>query len=90
MRGKADASRYSLIIEWSEEDQAYIATAPELPGCRTHGTTREEAVRKGEEAIEGWLEATAANGWPAPPPRIFDGWSNIPGAVDVPTAATSA
>ena len=59
----------------------YIATVPELPGCRTHGETRAEAVRKGEEAIEGWLEAVAAHNWTAPPPRVFDGWSNIPAAT---------
>jgi predicted RNase H-like HicB family nuclease len=73
-----DHSRYSLIIEWSDEDQVYIATAPELPGCRTHGSTRAEAAQKGEEAIEGWLEAVAAHNWPLPAPRTFDGWSSIP------------
>jgi len=35
---------YSMVIEWSDEDQVYIVTVPELPGCRTHGATYEEAV----------------------------------------------
>jgi len=81
MAAHVDATRYMLIIEWSDEDAAYIATAPELPGCRTHGGTRAEAVRKGEEAIESWLESAAADGWAPPPPRLFDGWSNIPAAT---------
>jgi predicted RNase H-like HicB family nuclease len=71
------ASRYALIIEWSDEDQLYSATAPELPGCRTHGLTRAEAIEKGAEAIESWLLAAADDNWELPEPRIFDGWSNF-------------
>ena len=91
MNQQPENSRYALIIEWSDEDQVYVATAPELPGCRTHGSTRAEAVQKGEEAIQGWLEAVAAHGWPLPAPRIFDGWSNYPSPdhADVPEAVAS-
>ena len=62
---------YSMIIEWSEEDQAYIVTVPELPGCQTHGTTYEEAVRQGQDAIDSWIEARRASGRPIPAPRVF-------------------
>lgn len=72
-----DAIRYSFIIEWSDEDQLYIATAPELPGCRTHGTTRAEALAKGEEIIEEWLDIVMERRGQVPAPRVFDGWSNF-------------
>jgi predicted RNase H-like HicB family nuclease len=62
---------YSMVIEWSEEDQAYIVTVPELPGCRTHGETYEEAVRQGQDAIDSWIEARRASGRPIPAPRVF-------------------
>jgi predicted RNase H-like HicB family nuclease len=29
--------KYEIIIYWSEEDQAYIAEAPELAGCAADG-----------------------------------------------------
>ncbi len=77
MSSTHDASRYSLIIEWSDEDQLYIATAPELPGCRTHGTTRAEALAKGEEIIEEWLDIVMERRGQVPAPRIFDGWPSI-------------
>jgi predicted RNase H-like HicB family nuclease len=62
---------YSMIIEWSDEDDAYIATVPELPGCRTHGETYEDAVRQGQDAISSWIEARRASGRPIPAPHIF-------------------
>ena len=61
--------RYSMIIQWSDEDQAYIVTVPELPGCRTHGETYVEAVQQGQDAIESWIEANQAWGRPIPAPR---------------------
>jgi predicted RNase H-like HicB family nuclease len=60
---------YSMIVQWSEEDQAYIVTVPELPGCKTHGATYEEAVKRGQEAIESWINASIAWGDPVPPPN---------------------
>jgi predicted RNase H-like HicB family nuclease len=44
---------YSMLIEWSEEDQAYLVTLPEwanrvmMPA--THGSTYGEAVQHGQE-----------------------------------------
>ncbi|GAC1355259.1 MAG: hypothetical protein NVSMB38_35350 [Ktedonobacteraceae bacterium] len=64
------ADKYSMEIKWSNEDEAYIVTVPELPGCRTHGSTYEEAVQQGKDAIESWIEASEAWGDPIPPPRV--------------------
>jgi predicted RNase H-like HicB family nuclease len=66
---------YSMVIEWSDEDQAYIVTVPELPGCRTHGASYEEAVAQGRDAIESWIAAREASGRSIPPPRAFAGSS---------------
>ena len=60
---------YSMVIEWSEEDQAYIVTAPELPGCRTHGATYELAVEQGQDAIVSWISARRATQRPVQAPR---------------------
>jgi predicted RNase H-like HicB family nuclease len=62
---------YSMIIEWSDEDQAFIVTVPELSGCRTHGETYKKAVKQGKEAIEGWLEVAKDMGWELPTPKTF-------------------
>ena len=63
--------RYSVILEWDPRDDVYIATVPELPGCQTHGTTLEEAVKHIQEVIELWIDAAREWGDVIPPPRYF-------------------
>ena len=67
----AEARRYSLLIQWSDEDDAYVVSVPELPGFHTHGATHEEAVRNGEEAVALWLAGLRADGLPVPGPQGF-------------------
>ncbi|HYP40041.1 MAG TPA: type II toxin-antitoxin system HicB family antitoxin [Chloroflexia bacterium] len=69
-KAKEPYARYSMIIEWSNEDEAYIVTVPELPGCVTHGNTYEEAVRQGQDAIEGWIGVAQELGRPVPAPKV--------------------
>jgi predicted RNase H-like HicB family nuclease len=66
-----DYGHYSMILEWDPEDAIYVVTVPELPGCRTHGRTYEEAARQGQDAIESWIDAARAWGTPIPAPRVF-------------------
>lgn len=60
--------RYRMEIAWSAEDNAYLVTVPDLPGCVTHGTTYVDAARMGEEAIEAWLDGARHWGRPIPLP----------------------
>lgn len=48
--------RYEIIIYWSDEDQAYVAEVPELPGCSAHGDTYESALSNAKQAISLWIE----------------------------------
>ena len=49
-------SKYSMIMSWSEDDQAYIVSVPELPGCMADGKTPEEAVKQAQIVIDLWIE----------------------------------
>lgn len=66
-----EARRYSMPIEWSDEDQVYIVTVPELPGCRTHGATHVEAIEMGAEAVATYLAGMRHFARFIPPPRLF-------------------
>ena len=64
-------NHYSMVMQWSVPDKAYIVTVPELPGCKTHGDTYEEAVKNGQEVIELWIDALKASGKAIPAPRVL-------------------
>jgi predicted RNase H-like HicB family nuclease len=59
-----------MIIEWSDADDAFVVTVPDLPGCRTHGTTREEAAGRGEEAIAAMIGSYAEDDLEPPKPHF--------------------
>lgn len=48
--------RYEIIIYWSNEDEAFIAEVPELPGCAADGATYQEALQNVEIVMQEWIE----------------------------------
>ena len=61
--------RYEVIIYWSDEDQAFIAEVPELPGCAADGQTYQAAVANVETIIQEWIETALELGRPIPEPK---------------------
>ena len=61
--------RYEIIIYWSNEDNAFIAEIPELPGCIAHGETPEKALKNAKEAIQLWVDTAKEFGDPIPAPK---------------------
>lgn len=61
--------RYEIIIYWSNEDQAYVAEVPELPGCSSHGKTYEKALSNAKQAIALWIETATEFNDPIPEPK---------------------
>jgi len=59
--------RYRVLIE-QDEDGAYVAEVPALPGCISEGRTRSEAIENVREAIAAYVESLKAHGEPVPPP----------------------
>lgn len=67
--------RYSIVIEWSEEDQAYVVLLPEweerVYQPVTDGATYEEAARKGQNVLDTLIEQAQQHSEPLPEPRVY-------------------
>lgn len=61
--------RYEVIIYWSDEDGAFIAEVPELPGCAADGHNYEEALASVRIVISEWIEMAKELRRPIPEPR---------------------
>jgi predicted RNase H-like HicB family nuclease len=61
--------KYEVIIYWSDEDQAFVADVPELPGCAADGKTHREALRNVEVVIRKWLDTAREIGRHIPKPK---------------------
>ncbi len=61
--------KYEIIIYWSNEDEAFIAEVPELPGCMAHGDVPEDALKNTKEAIQLWIDTAKEFGDTIPEPK---------------------
>ena len=61
--------KYEVIVYWSEEDGAFIAEVPELPGCSADGATYRDAINNVEVVIGEWIETARELGRPIPIPK---------------------
>lgn len=61
--------KYTVVVEWSREDACFVAVAPELPGCMSHGESYGEAIETIQEAMDLWTETARALGRDIPQPR---------------------
>ena len=61
--------KYEIILYWSNEDRAFVAEVPELPGCMAHGDSQEAALKRAKVAMQLWIDAAREHGDPVPPPK---------------------
>lgn len=65
---RTEMSRYLIIIE--PTSTGFSAYSPDLPGCVSTGTDREEVRKNMREAIEFHLDGLREAGQPLPPPSV--------------------
>ena len=64
----SNVSRYPKQVFWSDEDEGYIAVAPDLPGSSAFGETEQEALAELDHVIPSWISAAEKAGNPVPAP----------------------
>lgn len=57
---------YRIVVEWSEDDDVYVARVPAFGTVAAHADTAADAVREAQVAAEGALEVMAEDGRAAP------------------------
>jgi len=66
---------YSIVIEWSAEDQAYVVILPEWADRYVmpvgDGATYEEALASARDALATFIAFAQEDDKPLPAPRIF-------------------
>jgi antitoxin HicB len=68
--------QYSMLIEWSEEDQLYLVTLPEwshqvmMPS--THGKSYKKAAKNGRQVLEMLIDFAKEEDRPLPPPKVYN------------------
>jgi predicted RNase H-like HicB family nuclease len=64
-----DPLKYEVIIYWSQDDEAFVAEVPELPGCAADGPTPRDALESVQVIAREWIETARDLGRPIPEPR---------------------
>ena len=71
MATKAKRPRYTVVIQWSDEDRCYVATLPEWgPYCSAYGDSYEEAAKNAQEVLELLMDRQPSEP-PVPAPELF-------------------
>lgn len=71
-----DSARYAKIVEWSEEDQCYVGSAPGLIYAGCHGDDEKAVFSELCEIVDEAISLYKADGKPLPPPTSGRDFAN--------------
>lgn len=57
---------YTAVLAYDARERVYNVSVPALPGCFTWGRTKQQALIRAQEAVEGYLEVLKEAGEPLP------------------------
>lgn len=63
-----DSAKYAKVVEWSEEDQCYVGSAPGLIYGGCHGDDERAVFAELCDIVDEVIETLKRDGTPLPPP----------------------
>jgi predicted RNase H-like HicB family nuclease len=63
-----ESAHYVKIVEWSEDDKAFVGQCPGIVGPCCHGDDEAEVYRELCQIVEEWIDIARKDGRPLPPP----------------------
>lgn len=61
------SDRYLKVVEWCEEDQCYIGSAPSLMLGGVHGDSEEQVYKELCAVVQEWIDIHEEDGFELPP-----------------------
>jgi predicted RNase H-like HicB family nuclease len=71
-----DSAKYVKIVEWSEEDQCYVGSAPGLIFGGCHGQNEKQVFDELCQIVEEAITLYEKEGKPLPPPTSGRDYAN--------------
>lgn len=68
MKPLCNASKYTYVVAWSADDEAYVARVAEFKSLAAHGDTAASALTEIQEVVKIVLIDLEENGEPIPQP----------------------
>lgn len=62
-------NKYSINVQWSDEDECFVALVPEFPTLSAFGETQEEALAEAKVALQGFIDIYKEDGTSLPEPK---------------------
>ena len=63
--------KYAMFVQWSDDDNCYIVSVPDLPGCMADGETPSIAIQNVQTVIEEWIMTAQELGREIPVPTTI-------------------
>ena len=74
-----DSARYVKIVEWSDEDNAFVGECPGIVGPCCHGDDKAAVYQELCQIVVEWIEMARRDGRPLPPPTAGKNGPGIEG-----------
>ena len=62
---------YSIVIQWSQKDNCFVAILPEWNNLNTHGETYEQALDNAQKVLVSLVESSLSQGQSLPEVKTF-------------------
>jgi predicted RNase H-like HicB family nuclease len=71
------SARYVKIVEWSDEDEAFVGRCPGIVGPCCHGEDEVEVYRTLCQIVDEWIAIAQQEGKPLPPPTAGKNYAGM-------------
>lgn len=64
-------SNYSIVIQWSQKDNCFVASLPEWNNQNTYGKSYEQALENAQKILSSLIKSSVSQGESLPPAKTF-------------------